>query len=335
MKLNAKAGSLADALALAHTLVEKPDKMTKTIVALGAVRIGATINNSAELSVNTLDFAIAVRTDDMEIIEPGEAAVSLSALSDLIDGFASDISLAINTSDKSLTVVGDRGRFRLPTIPLADLPIMLAIDQEIGRLDLPTTDFLQLLKPVSVAATEATRYYMCGVLLHTVGDELIGVATDGHRLLRVAVPAAEFSASRDLIVSYKAVHVVSKLLKATKPGTVTLRRSKTLLAIQTDQFDFSTKLIDADYPAYERLVPDTSDHTVIVDRAALIAALARLDAVATKGKTATLAALRWEPGPGVGGLSAGAARRCFRSNQRRNHRPCAVCLSARSTHRAD
>ena len=297
MKLNAKAGTLADALALAHVLVEKSDKMTKAIVALGAVHINAT-NDTISFSADILDLAVVVRidrgaADDIEVIEPGEAAVSLSAMADLIEGFMADASVTINTTEKSLSIAADRGHFRLPIVPLTDLPAMLVINEEIGRLELPAADFLGLLKPVEVATVEAPVYYMAGVLLHNVGDDLVSVASDGRRLMRVAVPAAAFSATRDLIVPYETVHVVSKLLKATKPDTVILRRSKTLLAIETEQFTFHTKLIDADYPAYEKVIPAASNNIVTVDRAALIAALARIDAVATKSKTATLAALEW------------------------------------------
>src|SRR5215471_4511801 len=106
MKLNAKAGTLADALALAHVL--KSDKMTKAIVALGAVRISAT-NDTISFSADIVDFAVVVRinrgaADDIEVIEPGEAAVSLSAMADLIEGFMGDASVTINTTDKSLTI---------------------------------------------------------------------------------------------------------------------------------------------------------------------------------------------------------------------------------------
>ena len=50
---------------------------------------------------------------------------------------------------------------------------MLVINEEIGRLELPAADFLGLLKPVEVATVEAPVYYMAGVLLHNVGDDLV------------------------------------------------------------------------------------------------------------------------------------------------------------------
>jgi hypothetical protein len=62
---------------------------------------------------------------------------------------------------------------------------------------------------------------------------------------------------------------------------VTLRRSQRLLAVVTPEFEFTTQLIAGPFPDYQRVIPAVSGNSAACDRAELLAALARLEAVST------------------------------------------------------
>jgi DNA polymerase III subunit beta len=114
-------------------------------------------------------------------------------------------------------------------------------------------------------------------------------------LMRVTTPErCVLSTDRSCIVPLKAATVIQKLLKKTKPEKVTLRRSKTLLMVQTPSLTFITKLIDAEFPAYEAVIPKASKNTVVCGSGDLVAALKRLEAVAADNSA--LIALRWKGG---------------------------------------
>jgi DNA polymerase III sliding clamp (beta) subunit (PCNA family) len=116
MKITAKAGDLAEALALAELALTAIDPQAKKITALSAVHIQVA-DGIIMLTANILDFCITVKTQ-AEILEPGEVAVSLKALSTLIAGFGKDVTVTMGAADKVATIAGNRGRFRLPTIPV-------------------------------------------------------------------------------------------------------------------------------------------------------------------------------------------------------------------------
>jgi DNA polymerase III subunit beta len=232
MKLAAKAGMLAEALALAElALAGLAPEMAKRIMALSAVPVCAA-DSVASFTSNILDFSVTTKTE-AEVLEPGEIAVSLKALSALVAGFAKDVIITISAADKVATITGDKGRFRLQAIPIDDMPARLELEQETS-VELETADLLRLLTVTATASTETTRYYFCGVFLHSVDGNLIAVATDGHQLMRVTAPErCVLSTDRSCIVPLKAAAVIQKLLKKTKPEKVTLRRSKALLMVQT------------------------------------------------------------------------------------------------------
>jgi DNA polymerase-3 subunit beta len=294
MKITAKAGDLASALALAElALAGLTPEMAKRIMALSAVHVCAA-DSVASFTSNILDFSVTTKTE-AEVLEPGEIAVSLKALSALVAGFAKDVTITASAADKVATIAGGKGgRFRLQTIPIDDMPARLELEQETS-VELETADLLRLLTVTGAASTEATRYYLCGVYLHSVAGDLIAVATDGHQLMRMTTPErCVLSTDRTCIVPLKAATIIQKLLKKTKPEKITLRRSKALLMVQAPNVTFITRLIDAEFPAYEQVIPKASTNTVVCDSNELIAALKRLAAVAADDKA--LIALRWKGG---------------------------------------
>jgi DNA polymerase III subunit beta len=291
VKLSAKAGMLAEALALAElALAGLAPETAKRIMALSAVHVRAA-DNGVSLTANVLDFAITLKTE-AEVTEPGDTAVPLKALATLVAGYSKDTTITIS-ADKVMTITSGNGRFRLPTIPIDDMPAQLELEQETS-VELETADLLRLLTVTAAASTETTRFYLNGTFMHTIGGDLVAAATDGHQLLRVAIPASVFSTDRSCIIPLKAATIIQKLLKKTKPEKVALRRSKTLLMVQTPSVTFITRLIDAEFPAYEQVIPKASKNTVVCDSGELIAALKRLAAVAADDKA--LIALRWKGG---------------------------------------
>ena len=152
-----------------------------------------------------------------------------------------------------------------------------------------------LSKPAFAISTEATRYYLNGILLHDTDAGLAAVATDGHRLARVILPGVTgLSQDRRLIVPKPAIKVLVKLLADKEVELLTLRRSASLIEITSTKFTFISKLIDAEYPAYERLVSASTDNTAILDRAALVQAVARVAAVVSDDKRLPLVGLTWK-----------------------------------------
>jgi DNA polymerase III subunit beta len=211
----------------------------------------------------------------------------------LVAGFGKDVAVTINT-DKLMTVTGGSGRFRLH--PLDNMPVTLELEQGANTIELEAANLLQLLTAIATASTETTRHYLNGILLHTVGGDLVAVGTDGRQLMRVAVTAGTFSTDRTAIVPLKAATIIQKILRKTKPEKVKLRRAKALLMVQMPDVTFVTKLVDAEFPAYERIIPQASANTVTADSDEVVAALKRLSAIAAKPDSSTLAALHWKDG---------------------------------------
>ena len=197
----------------------------------------------------------------------GELAVPGGTLATLAAGFPADATIAIHGEESVAIVSCGDSRFRLPTVPIEDLPPPPALGEELGRTELAREELLALLRIGFAASTEKTRYYMNGILLHDTNEGLVSAATDGHKFCRASVPgAAGLSSDHKLIIPSPAVEIVGKILRGDRDAErVTLRRSRTLFELETMRATFVSKLIDGSFPNYAKFLPKPSSNTITVD----------------------------------------------------------------------
>jgi DNA polymerase III subunit beta len=231
MKFTAKANAFARALAL--TALATDGKRVKTIAALEAARLAAD-GDTLKITTNILDHALAL---SLTVVgeEKGELAVPVGRFAALASGFATNAEITVQSDGPVARVACGRSRFQLPTIPIDDLPAVPTIIEMTGGITLAREEALALFsRPFFAASNEQTQFYLCGILLHDIDDDLVAVATDGHRLARVTLAGATgLSSDRTLIFPNSAIKVLLRLLADKNNERITLARSRTLLAVET------------------------------------------------------------------------------------------------------
>jgi DNA polymerase-3 subunit beta len=179
----------------------------------------------------------------------------------------------------SATLRAGRSRFSLPTLDVADFPDLSVGEMPIS-FDLPAATLAAMLEAVSFAiSSDETRYYLNGVYLHPVGDRLVAVATDGHRLARCSCPLpAGAEAMMPLLLPRK---TCAELGRSMKGGTSAhLEASNSKIRVGLGDRRLTSKLIDGTFPDYDRVIPTASTVTVTAGRASLAEALGRVRTVA-------------------------------------------------------
>jgi DNA polymerase-3 subunit beta len=139
---------------------------------------------------------------------------------------------------------------------------------------------------------------LAGVFWQSLDHRLVAVSTDGKRLIRTSIAASGFSDDRTLIVPTEVATAVRRLLQKSAATRVTLRRSRRLIAFDAPSFSFAARLIDSNFPDYERKIPAPGSNLVVCNRLELLAAVSRLTAAADGAETALLA-LSWQIGSGL------------------------------------
>jgi DNA polymerase-3 subunit beta len=128
-------------------------------------------------------------------------------------------------------------------------------------------------------SSEETRPVLNGVLWQLRGGEMRMVATNGHRLAKMAVPLEVGAGEEDLIVPPKALQQVERLFDA--EDELEIARSESHLGFRTQRAEVYTRLIEGPYPNYEQVLPSENDKECVADRDQLAAALRRVAIVAS------------------------------------------------------
>jgi DNA polymerase III subunit beta len=194
---------------------------------------------------------------------------------DICRALPENSSIALYQEKEKVVLRSGRSRFLLSTLPAQDFP---NVDLEVGYLTftLPQKILKQLLQRTYFAmAQQDVRYYLNGLLLEIHTDKLVTVATDGHRLAFNAVRATTNATDKlQIIIPRKGALELLRLLQDNE-NEITITLSNGHVHIQSEEFTFTSKLLEGRFPDYERVIPRNGNKTIAIDRDNLKQALSR------------------------------------------------------------
>lgn len=235
--------------------------------------------DGVQLSGTDLDIAVSLRVA-ADVEEPGSLTVPAKKLQELARELPEQ-PVRVTTRGDRLELSCGRASFRLNGLPRDEFPAF------------PSVDFAQswrvrgsvlqgLIRQTSFAvSTEESRPILNGVLWQLGDHDMRMVATNGHRLARMIVPAEAPGAARaDLIVPPKALAQIERLYAP--DDEIEVARSENYLGFQREGTRIFTRLIEGPYPNYEQVIPKDNDKVAVLPKAQLTAALRRMAVVASE-----------------------------------------------------
>lgn len=210
---------------------------------------------------------------------------------------SAEIAFALSGNGERVSVQSGRSRYRLQWLPESDFPD-IAASAMTHRFALEGGDLAAAIEAVEFAiSTEETRYYLNGIYLHVVEDELLFVATDGHRLGRTRLPAPAFQIgeARDLpsaIVPRAFCSLVRKAGALAGEAEVTVELGEAKIALTREagdlRFQHLSKLIDGTFPDYQRTIPQDRPNVWLIESGDLAAAAARASLIGAHSRALRL-----------------------------------------------
>ena len=278
MKLAIERAELLKALGHVQSVVERRN----TIPILGNVLLTAS-DAGLRLAATDLDLEIRERAH-ADVSSPGEITAPAHTLYDIARKLPDGAKVGLEAQGgERLQVSAGRAEFQLPLLPASDFPMMTA-DGFSHEFALPAKDLARLIDKTRFAiSNEETRYYLNGIYLHTNGsggeERLRAVATDGHRLAlaEMNVPAGA-QGMPGIIVPRKTVTELRRLID-TLEGEVRVRASDSKLQFDLGSVEVTSKLIDGNFPDYERVIPRENPRELVMDNKLFAGAVDRVSTI--------------------------------------------------------
>ncbi len=282
MRVTVERAALLKSLGHVHRVVER----RTTIPILANVLIRAE-KSQLRLKATDLDVEV-IETVAAEVEPSGSTTVPAHMIYDIVRKLPEGAQVGLDASGDrtSLTIHAGRSRFTLQTLPESDFPD-LAAGEMTHRFTLPAKDLKRLIdKTYFAISTEATRYYLNGIYLHTASGGattvLRGVATDGHRLAQIDLAEPLGAAGMPgVIVPRKTVAEVQRLIEDTE-AELGVELSQTKIRFTIGNVVLTSKLIDGTFPDYARVIPAGNDKKLVVDKPDFEAAVDRVSTVSSE-----------------------------------------------------
>jgi DNA polymerase III subunit beta len=136
---------------------------------------------------------------------------------------------------------------------------------------------------------DETRFHLNGVYFESDGSKSRMVSTDGHRLSKVerTIPNGP-KLSAGIIIPKKGLSEIRRVLEA--GGTCKLAIKTPHLFLVADDIALAVKLIDAQFPPYEQVIPKDHKRVITVDRGRFIEAMKRAQLMSSETRGVKVAA---------------------------------------------
>ena len=183
MKVTIERAILLKGLGHVQAVVERRN----TIPILSNVLLEAQEGGALRLMATDLDLQVD-ESVAASVDQPGAITVSAHTLFDIVRKLPEGSQVEMTASEGKMQIVAGRSRFNLSTLPRDDFPVIAEGDLP-TKFELPAATLREIIEKTRFAiSSEETRYYLMGIFLHVVEEQLRAAATDGHRLARVTLP---------------------------------------------------------------------------------------------------------------------------------------------------
>jgi DNA polymerase-3 subunit beta len=271
-------------------VVRKTDLLRELQLFQGIVERKNTIPILANVLIEAADGEVKLLATDLEVglRSRCEASVSKSGsltlpakkLYEIVKALP-ETDVRIHEDKNGVKVAADRFDSRMQTLPREDFPTLPEATGTVNAT-LPRDVLRQMVGKTQFAITgEDTRYFLNGALFILRPDSMSLVATDGHRLALVSVPrepakdAADAAEEVRVILPRKTLLELGRLLSEGE-GDIKYERGENHLFIDIGGRLLISRMIDGQFPAFERVIPKTNDKRVEFDRDRLTSAVRRV-----------------------------------------------------------
>ena len=204
----------------------------------------------------------------------GEITVPAKKLFDICRGLSEGTEINFSLDGNKALIRAGRGRYTLSTLSASDYPNLEDWEGEL-EFEVSGANLKRLIDSVQFSmAQQDVRYYLNGMSLETEENIIRTVATDGHRLALCRLNYETALPSRQVIIPRKGVLEISRLISE-DDKSLKVQIGANHLRIFSNDFIFTSKLVDGRFPDYRRVLPQNGDKEIIASKAVLKEAFSR------------------------------------------------------------
>jgi len=239
-------------------------------------------NDKCLIKATDSEIGLQIVTDHILIEREGSFTVNGKKLLDIVRILKED-EISLEIIDNVLIVKQKHSKFKLPTFDPNAYPDFPTIEEK-PQITLDSLSLIQNLKKISPAIdTNNPKFELNGALINIKSDSTDLVGTDTRRLAIASIPGKN-DKELSLIVPKKAILEIQKLFL----DQIDIYYDETNLIITNENYFFYTRLINGKFPDYQRIIPATIKHSIVLPKKEMIDAIKMITTISQEIKITLL-----------------------------------------------
>ena len=276
MEFNVERGVFLDGIQKTLGIVER--KTTNPILNNVLIKTGG-----EKITVIATDREIGLVADyRAEVVGEGEITVAARKLYEMIREIQGDTVNFKKLDNNWVNISCGKALYKIPGLAVDEFPEVVD-DEDVGFFHVPCSVMREMInKTFFAVSTDEMRASLNGVYFAVQEGVLLMVATDGHRLsIARQAEVEEIFDTPGIIIPRKGVGEIRKLVDdgsesveiGVKQGAFIVKRDGTVLRVS---------LIDADYPDYEKVMPQEEGIDILLDKNQILHSLRRMSVISNE-----------------------------------------------------
>jgi len=212
---------------------------------------------------------LLIGQEDIESNQIMEMILPLRRLQDIIKSFSDNTKITFREDkEKTVIVEADGIKFRIKTCEQEGRNQI--DDDRGGGYSIQKDEFLEGIKKVRIAmGDDEVRYYLNGIHIELYKDQkdnfhVFMVATNGHILATSGEKSDEWQLLQKAIMPKKVIPEIIKILEKSS-NQILISFNKNKMDVKSDNLEILLKLIEGEFPDYEKVIPHKNSKYVVIN----------------------------------------------------------------------
>lgn len=257
------------------------EKLSKALNNVSRIAIGKAtlpILNNVLIRVDNKKVSLTTTNLDMAVVdylpvsnsEDGVVTVPAKLLAEFVSNLPKGESIEISSKDTKISIKAGKYSSVINGTVADDFPELPEInDKEAVIYKIGIDEFKTSINQVAIASSnDLTRPALTGIYFNTYNNILAIAATDGYRLAEKKI-INKVESEVDAIVPTSSLQEVLRSIND-EMEEIEISFNDDLVRFRMGEIEIISKLIDASFPDYQRLIPKDNDIEVTLNREELI-----------------------------------------------------------------
>lgn len=230
--------------------------------------------NSIELSATNLEIGVKVKIRG-RIEKPGKITLPARILSSFVNFLPEEKVEFELLENNEMRIASGKWNTKIKTQPAEDYPLIPGVDKK-NSFKIKASSFKNTLnQTIFAAVSNESRPELSGGLFKINDKELIIVATDSYRLTEKNIELlSSIKKESSFIVPIKTLQELLRILgELESESEIEIFWEENQIMFMMDEIEFTSRLIDGEYPDYKQIIPQASNTNVTFNKSEMINAV--------------------------------------------------------------